>query len=155
VRRTRALLGEPWGPDFRYRECWRARGWAAAALMALGTVLVPLLLAIGPLRRLVERGLPRPGEGPSGEHRARGFFRSTLAGRIDGVAEPVVLRIASDLDPGYEATALMLREAALSLALDDLPPGGGVLTPAVAFGDGLVARLQRAGMRFEVEPDAP
>jgi len=155
VRRTRALLGEPWGPGFRYGERWRARGWAEAAGVGLGTVLVPPMLAIGPLRRFVERRLPRPGEGPSAEDRARGFFRTALAGRIDGVAGPVVLRIACDLDPGYGATALMLREAALSLALDDLPPGGGVVTPAVAFGDGLVARLQRAGMRFEVEPDAP
>ena len=151
LRRTRALLGEPWGTDFRYHECWRARGWAEAAAVGLGSTLGPALLSVGPLRRWVGRWLPRPGEGPSAEARARGYFRTTLVGRVDGVDAPVVVHIACDLDPGYGATALMLREAALSLASDDLARGGGVLTPAAAFGDRLVARLRRAGIRFDVE----
>jgi short subunit dehydrogenase-like uncharacterized protein len=104
------------------------------------------------LRRWAARRiLPRPGEGPSAQTRARGFFRSRLVGRVDGVDAPVVVRLSCDLDPGYGATALMLREAALSLALDDLGDEGGVLTPAVAFGERLVARLQRAGLRFDVD----
>jgi short subunit dehydrogenase-like uncharacterized protein len=45
----------------------------------------------------------------------------------------------------------MLREATLSLACDDLGDEGGVLTPAAAFGGHLVARLRRAGFRFEVD----
>jgi len=152
ARRTRALLGEPWGPGFRYEECWRARGWPEAAAVSLAVVARPALLAVGPLRRWAARRiLPRPGEGPSAEARARGFFRSRLVGRVDGVDEPVVLRLACDLDPGYGATALMLREAALSLACDDLGDDGGVLTPAAAFGERLVARLQRAGLRFDID----
>ncbi|MFU8887729.1 MAG: saccharopine dehydrogenase, partial [Trueperaceae bacterium] len=102
-------------------------------------------------RWAARRILPRPGEGPSAEARARGFFRSRLVGRVDGIAEPVVLRLACDLDPGYGATALMLREAALSLALDDLGDQGGVLTPAAAFGERLVARLRRVGLSFDLD----
>ncbi|MFO8148808.1 MAG: saccharopine dehydrogenase NADP-binding domain-containing protein, partial [Trueperaceae bacterium] len=152
ARRTRALAGEPWGPGFRYRECWRASGWLDAAAVALAGVIGPALLAIGPLRRwAARRVLPRPGEGPSAEARARGLFRTRLVGRVDGIDEPVVGHVACDLDPGYGATALMLREAGLSLALDDLGDEGGVLTPATAFGERLVARLRRAGFRFEIE----
>ncbi len=152
ARRTRALLGEPWGPRFRYEECWRARGWPEAAAVSLAVLARPVLLAIGPVRRWAARRiLPSPGEGPSAERRARGFFRTLLVGRVDGVAAPVVARLACDLDPGYGATALMLREAALSLALDDLGEEGGVLTPATAFGERLVARLRRVGFRFEVD----
>jgi short subunit dehydrogenase-like uncharacterized protein len=107
---------------------------------------------VGPLRRWAAGWfLPRPGEGPSAEVRARGFFRSRLVGRVPGVAEPVVVRLSCDLDPGYGATALMLREAALSLALDDLGDEGGVLTPATAFGERLVARLRRTGLRFDLD----
>jgi saccharopine dehydrogenase (NAD+, L-glutamate forming) len=43
----------------------------------------------------------------------------------------------------------MLAEAALSLAFDDSPPTSGQVTTALAMGDHLLARLQRAGLRFE------
>jgi short subunit dehydrogenase-like uncharacterized protein len=152
VRRTRALLGEPWDPGFRYEECWRARSWPEAAAMSLAVVARPALVAIGPLRRWAARRLlPRPGEGPSAAVRARGHFRTRIVGRVDGVAAPVVARWTSDLDPGHGATAVMLRESALSLALDGLPAGGGVLTPAVAFGERLVARLRRAGLSLDLD----
>jgi saccharopine dehydrogenase (NAD+, L-glutamate forming) len=52
-------------------------------------------------------------------------------------------------DPGYTETAKMLAEAALSLAFDDSPPTSGQVTTAQAMGDHLLARLQRAGLRFE------
>jgi short subunit dehydrogenase-like uncharacterized protein len=46
----------------------------------------------------------------------------------------------------------MLAESAMCLALDRaaLPNKSGVLTPAVAMGELLLARLQRAGLRFRV-----
>jgi short subunit dehydrogenase-like uncharacterized protein len=57
-------------------------------------------------------------------------------------------------DPGYAATAVMLGESALSLALDDGPQAGGVLTPATAIGTTLIERLRTAGFTFEVERHA-
>ena len=44
----------------------------------------------------------------------------------------------------------MLAESALCLAFDELPERAGQLTPAVAMGDALLGRLQRAGIKFEV-----
>jgi short subunit dehydrogenase-like uncharacterized protein len=41
---------------------------------------------------------------------------------------------------------MMLGEAAMCLAGDELPGRGGVLTPATAMGAKLVARLRAAGM---------
>jgi len=156
VRRSRALAGEPWGPDFRYRERWwlgtGLAGAAAASALGVGLAVGPALLAIGPLRRWIAGHVgPRPGEGPGAASRARGFFRTTLTGRVRGVAAPVVVRVAADLDPGYGATALMLRDVALELAADAIGPGG-VLTPAIALGDRLIGRLERSGMRFAVVP---
>jgi short subunit dehydrogenase-like uncharacterized protein len=43
----------------------------------------------------------------------------------------------------------MLGESGLCLALDDLPGGGGVLTPATAMGTRLVERLRAAGAEIE------
>jgi short subunit dehydrogenase-like uncharacterized protein len=45
----------------------------------------------------------------------------------------------------------MLGEAAACLAEDELSSAGGVLTPAVAMGEALLARLPvHAGVTFEV-----
>jgi short subunit dehydrogenase-like uncharacterized protein len=44
----------------------------------------------------------------------------------------------------------MLAESGLCLALDDNPPTSGSVTTAVAMGEALTRRLQRAGIRFEV-----
>jgi saccharopine dehydrogenase (NAD+, L-glutamate forming) len=44
----------------------------------------------------------------------------------------------------------MLAESALCLAFDDNPPTAGQVTTAQAMGDSLLARLQHAGITFEV-----
>jgi short subunit dehydrogenase-like uncharacterized protein len=44
----------------------------------------------------------------------------------------------------------MLAESALCLAFDDLPESSGQVTTAVAMGDALMDRLQRAGIAFRV-----
>ena len=61
--------------------------------------------------------------------------------------------MAAQGDPGYAATAVMLGESALCLALDEdrLPDMAGVLTPATAMGDPLIARLRAAGHTYAVD----
>ena len=46
--------------------------------------------------------------------------------------------------------AALLAESALCLVHDDNPPTAGQVTTAQAMGDNLLARLQKAGIRFEV-----
>lgn len=57
-------------------------------------------------------------------------------------------------DPGYQETSKMLIESALCIVLeeDKLPKvGGGILTPAAAFGDVLMTRLYKASkMSFKM-----
>ncbi|MCW2988558.1 MAG: saccharopine dehydrogenase, partial [Solirubrobacterales bacterium] len=58
-------------------------------------------------------------------------------------------------DPGYGETSKMLSESALCLAFDELPDSSGQVTTAVAMGDALLERVQRAGISFRVlEPAA-
>ena len=59
--------------------------------------------------------------------------------------------MAQSGDPGYKATAAMLGECGLALALDrdKLPEIYGVLTPAAAMGDALLERFPRAGITLE------
>lgn len=151
VRRTRALLGEPWGEEVRYRERMRAATWARAATTGMALGVVPALLALGPLRRLAQRLAPEPGEGPGEEARARGFFRSAFVGSAPDDPAPLVLHVEADLDPGYGMTARMLSEVGLGLAQGEFEGEGGVLTPAFVGGMRLVERLEGAGIRFRAE----
>lgn len=151
VRRSNALLGFPWGEDFRYDEATlnASRGKAILASAAGGLGMVSL--ALGPTRKILKRFLPEPGEGPSREQREAGFYEVFfLAIDPSDRGKDVAIKVSGDLDPGYGSTSRMLGEAAACLALDDLPVGGGIWTPAAAMGGKYLDRLtQRAGLRFE------
>ena len=151
VRRTSHLLGEA---PVRYRERWRVGGFAATLLAGVALRLAPAALAWGVVRRAALRRLPRPGEGPDAEALARGRFASTLIGRVEGVASPLVVRIEAPFDPGYAMAARML--AAIGTGLADVAFAGGptgVITPAALGGEALLSRLHAAGIRFLVARD--
>jgi short subunit dehydrogenase-like uncharacterized protein len=154
VRRTNALLGYPWGRDFRFREAMGfGRGPLGLAMAAGVSAAVPLafaVLGVEPWRRAIADMLPVPGEGPSEAARARGYFVSRIVGATDGGGKVFGL-VRGTGDPGYGQTAKMLTESAVSLAKDGdrIREEGGVLTPAACMGMRLVERLRDAGMRFE------
>jgi short subunit dehydrogenase-like uncharacterized protein len=157
VRRTNALLGYAYGPEFRYREVMSFPKGPRGAAMAYGVLagLGAFTAAIStPLRGLVESRLPKPGEGPSEETRNKGSFKlDILCDTRNKAREPgpkLGVRIVGEGDPGYAATARMLGEASMCLAEDALPERYGVLTPASAMGDFLAARLGGAGVTFTV-----
>jgi len=90
VRRGHALMGLPWGEDFRYSEVMStgkgAKGWSRALAFAGGTVAFMGAIAIPFTRPLVEKRLPSPGEGPSQDTRDKGFFKTRLVALGDGEA---------------------------------------------------------------------
>jgi short subunit dehydrogenase-like uncharacterized protein len=155
VRRSNALQEWNYGRRFRYREttamgpgiAGRAKGFAVSG--GLGAALGAMTL--GPTRALLDKFLPKPGEGPSAEARAKGFFKIETHARTP-TGERYVARISAQGDPGYAATAVMFGEAALCLARDRdrLPDRAGVLTPATAMDGALVDRLRAAGHTYEV-----
>jgi short subunit dehydrogenase-like uncharacterized protein len=159
VRRSHALQGRPYGPDFSYREVLplgRGPAGLLAALAArLGMGVVTALLVFPPTRLLAAWLLfPKRGQGPRMALEGGGMFR---LGVYDPEEGSKLLSISADRDPGYGATAIMLGEAAVLLAETtgdaSSPAGGGVLTPAAAFGSALVTRLHAAGIRFERFPN--
>ncbi|MET4079839.1 saccharopine dehydrogenase NADP-binding domain-containing protein [Janibacter sp. UYMM211] len=152
VRRTNALLGYAYGRDFRYQEVsdfGRSRTAPLKAVaMTAGLLGVAGGMAFGPTRAVLDRVLPEPGEGPSEETRVRGMFAmEVVAGTTSG--QQVRTRVGAPYDPGYNGTAIMLGQAALCLALDELDSPGGVLTPAAAMAEPLAERLR--GFDFELE----
>jgi short subunit dehydrogenase-like uncharacterized protein len=163
VRRSNALQDWAYGRRFRYSEHMSVGSSAVApvasavvngignAVSGLGSRYFRLLP-----RRLVERVLPKPGTGPSEAVRERGFYRAeTYTTTTSGTR--YVATIAQRGDPGYKATSVLLGESGLALATDrdELSELRGVLTPAAAMGDVLLARLSSAGVSLETAKLAP
>jgi short subunit dehydrogenase-like uncharacterized protein len=86
---------------------------------------------------------PKSGEGPPEWLRRAGKFRVVLEATSATGEHTATVAVQGRGDPGYLATSKMLGEAGLCLALDrdELPAGGGVLTPALALGSVLRRRL--------------
>jgi short subunit dehydrogenase-like uncharacterized protein len=153
VRRSNALLGYAYGRELRYAERMAFGRSPLGAVLAGGTaVTLPLgerAFAFGPARSVLDRVLPKPGTGPSAETREKGWFRMDVATTTTtGATYDAV--VAGSGDPGYAATAVMMGESALCLALDEIPDRAGVLTPATAMGAALAERLRAQGMELSV-----
>ncbi len=112
----------------------------------LGAGAACAVAQVPPARRWLT-GRLAPGAGPDEERRARSTFSVRFVGEGGGRR---VLTEVSGGDPGYDETAKILAESALSLAFDDLPATAGQVTTAVAMGDALTGRLRRAGITFRV-----
>ena len=159
VRRSNALLGYPYGKNFRYREVMSVGRSRLAPVIAAGMsgaiavgATVGSFVMRGPIPRLVDRVLPKPGTGPGEKSRNTGWFTmSTFARTTSGAKYRTIF--AGHGDPGYQATSVMLGEAGLALAFDgeSLGEATGVVTPASTMGDALVARLRNAGMTITTE----
>ncbi len=157
VRRSNALLDYAYGRRFAYSE-QMSLGRSLAAPLAAAVVTGSSAVALGLGGRyfdrlpatLVERLAPKPGTGPSEQTRMRGRYRVETYTTTSSGAR-YVASMAQQGDPGYQATAVLLGECGLALALDrdKLSDLRGVLTPAVAMGDALLARFPAADVQLE------
>lgn len=99
---------------------------------------------------------PKSGQGPPEWLRRAGKFCVVLKATSATGEHTTTVEVQGRGDPGYLATSKMLGEVGLCLALDgdELPAGGGVLTPALALGSVLRKRLAAVEggefMRFRV-----
>jgi short subunit dehydrogenase-like uncharacterized protein len=143
LRSARAL--DRYGPDFSYSHYLVVKSLPMAIGFGAGAAALIGLAQLPPTRNLLLKWKD-PGEGPTPEQREKGWFKIRIA--ADGGGKRVVSEVSGG-DPGYAETSKMLAESALCLAHDELPETAGQLTPAVAMGDALIARLQRAGIRFD------
>jgi short subunit dehydrogenase-like uncharacterized protein len=160
VRRSNALLGWAYGPRFRYAENMSVGSSVAAPVAAaMGTAANAAILGLGSRyfnklpRGVLERIAPKPGTGPSERARENGHYRvETYTTTTSGARYRATM--AQRGDPGYKATSVLLGECGLALALDRdrLSDLRGVLTPAAAMGDALLARLPAAGVTLNTVP---
>ncbi len=157
VRRGHALRGYPYGSDFQYDEATlTGKGWKGKMSGKMMHTVTGLVMGPKPgtlMRKIVDKFLPDPGEGPSPEERKNGYYKLLFKGKTEK-GDTLATQMTGDMDPGYGSTSKMLGEAAVCLALDqeDLPSCYGVVTPVAAMGDVLLNRLvQNAGLTFSVK----
>lgn len=157
VRRTNALLDWSYGRRFRYAETL-SMGTSPAAPMAAAMTNATIANATrfgGRYLDMLPSGFldsvrPAPGvgrtEGSRGYYKVETYTTTTRGARY-------VATMTQHSDPGYTATAMMLGESAIALATerDRLADRYGVLTPAAAMGDALLARLPAAGATLHTE----
>jgi short subunit dehydrogenase-like uncharacterized protein len=155
VRRTNALLNWAYGRRFRYEEAL-SMGSTLAAPMAAAMTNATIAGATrfgGRYLDMLPRGFldgvrPAPGvgytEGSRGYYKVETYTTTTHSARY-------VATMTQHADPGYTATAMMLGESAIALATERnrLADRYGVLTPAAAMGDALLARLRAAGVTLD------
>ena len=144
VHRTNALLGHPYGTDFKYDEMLFTTIGDAGKAMAEG---------IAKMNPMSDSKGPKPGEGPSKEERDNGFYDILfIAEGPDGTTRKAVVK--GDRDPGYGSTSKMIAEAAMLLAETPKVSGaaGGFWTPGAIMGRPLIERLvEHAGLTFTRE----
>jgi saccharopine dehydrogenase (NAD+, L-glutamate forming) len=145
VRRSAAAL-ESYGPDFRYGHYLLVKDMSGVAKL-IGGVSAMFIGAQFKLTRERLLKIKSPGDGPDEAKRAKSWFSMKFIG--EGGGKKVMTEVSGG-DPGYGETSKMLAESALSLAFDDLPRQGGILTPTQAMGEPLYERLKRAGIQFKV-----
>jgi short subunit dehydrogenase-like uncharacterized protein len=157
VRRSNALLDYAYGRRFEYAEQMSmGRSFVAPVAAATATAGNAATMALGSRffnrlpNRLVERIAPAPGTGPSERAREQGHYTvETYTTTTNGTRYRSTM--SQKGDPGYKATSVLLGESGLALALDRdrLSERRGVLTPAAAMGDVLMARFPAAGVSLE------
>ncbi|HKV17823.1 MAG TPA: saccharopine dehydrogenase NADP-binding domain-containing protein [Mycobacterium sp.] len=157
VRRSNALLDYAYGRRLEYGEQMTVgksllapvtaalAAGGNAATIALGTRFLDKVP-----EKLIERVLPKPGTGPSERTRESGHYTvETYTTTTKGARYRTTM--SQKGDPGYKATSVLLGESGLALAFDRdrLTDLRGVLTPAAAMGDALLARFPAAGVSLE------
>ena len=157
VRRSNALLDYAYGRRLEYGELTSmGRSVVAPVAAALATGGNAAAMALGSRffhrvpRRLLDRVAPKPGTGPSERARENGHYTvETFTTTTTGARYRA--RLSQRGDYGYKATSVLLGECGLALALDRdrLADLHGVLTPAAAMGDALLARFPAAEVSLE------
>ncbi|KAG7091287.1 hypothetical protein E1B28_010335 [Marasmius oreades] len=148
-----------YGPSMVYEEFLKARGAISASIISTTIALVWGLLGFSPFRWLIRKLLASNVSTASDERLEKGSFRTiNITTSTTSVNHPNPVKVTTTLigkgDPGYLLSPIWMAECALALldpeSLPERARRGGILTPATAFGDVLVKRIEDNG-RFIVK----
>lgn len=142
VHRSNMLMGHAYGQDFTYEEMMFTGKGEKGAAIAEQVAKTDIAAMSDKLK---------PGDGPSKEERENGSYDLMFTGTAES-GERMIAGVKGDRDPGYGSTSKMITECAMCLLEEAKDTPGGVLTPAPAFGQAIIDRLQAsAGLTFAIE----
>ena len=152
VRRSHALAGYPYGREFQYDEAVMSGDGVSGRIKGISAAIPLGIVASARPGSMLKKGLdwflPKPGEGPDAAARQAGFYNMRFYATLED-GSVAIGKVTGDMDPGYGSTSKMMAECGVCLAKDETPDVAGVLTPSVAMGDALLARLEEnAGLTF-------
>lgn len=158
VFRSNALMGSPYGTDFKYDEAmlvgqgFKGRLTATGIVAGLGAFFIGA--ALKPTRWVLSNYvLPKPGEGPTPKEQIEGYYDIRFIGKTPAGKE-IRTKVKGQGDPGYGSTSQMLGQVGACLALDKellADKEGGFWTTSTLLGDRLIERLEKdAQLKFEV-----
>lgn len=142
IHRSNMLRGHPYGKAFTYEEMMftgKGEKGAAIAQKVAKTDIAAMSATL------------KPGDGPSKKEREEGSYDLMFTG-VSEAGDRLTVGVKGDRDPGYGSTCKMITECAMCLLEQASDTSGGVLTPAAAFGQDIIDRLQaKAGLTFSIE----
>jgi short subunit dehydrogenase-like uncharacterized protein len=142
-----------YGPKFHLHEFLPAPNIFAAAFVHILTKLGILLLALSPVRWILDSLIPAPATGPdlAAAHVERQHFQAIgTPASIDG--KPVKAQFLYEKSLYYCSAFMGVEAAAVILGSEDYPArkiGGGVLTSAT-LGMPYIEKLRKAGAVIDV-----
>lgn len=146
VRRSAGLLN--YGSNFTYEECTKTN-MVVAFLTMLFTPLFTFIIGLSFIQTLILKLLPVNPSKESMEKNGRVSMRFVTEGSKKTKIQ-TTFKMTAD---GYVATGIMAGEAALCIVNNskEISQVGGILTPASAFGNALVKRLENVGLVLQLE----
>ena len=151
VRRSNALSGSA----ASYLEVAGGSFFDTLSL-SVGSTIFKLLMAFSFTRKRVLNRFPMDvAHGPNEATKKESRFKSTFVG-ITQSGKKVVTELSSDIDM-YDLTGVFLSECALFACnmAKNKQIKGGVLTPAVAFGEEFVKRAPEIGLKISTTIENP
>ncbi|MBD3615200.1 MAG: saccharopine dehydrogenase NADP-binding domain-containing protein [Gracilimonas sp.] len=130
--------------------------WYNPIPFILVSIVLLSITVLGPkkwFRKLLQKVMPAPGEGPSEKKIEKGYFKMT-AFADDYEGNKTKLQMSYPGDPGNKSTVFFLCESALCLleSTDKDSQKNGFLTPITAFGDALIERMTSKGLFIKMNP---
>jgi len=138
-----------YGPNFSFKPYMTVRNSFIGLMAHLALAIVPLFLLISPLRWAIKKIVTQPGLGPSKEDAQSEVLEYRAIALPDGQTTQKAFGKLLYEGSLYELTGKFLSEGAATLLQEDQCEakrlGGGLMTPAM-LGQGLIERLEKAGV---------
>jgi short subunit dehydrogenase-like uncharacterized protein len=158
VRRSGRLYnqaGFKYGKDFHYKEFLSTSNFISSIFQILIYFIFKISLLFHPLLELLKKIFWILSFVFSNSKTEKESFKVHLTADIEGKTPKKVRAIVVGNEHLSKESAKMLAESGMILALQDkqLKVKGGVVTPAFAFGNILIERLYKSGIKFEIIED--